>query len=49
MEDRLGSIEVGKQADLLILRVRDYRMLAYRYGTNLVSQVIKKGVVHPVG
>lgn len=39
----IGSIEVGKQADLLILDVNDYRHLGYRFGTNLVSRVIKKG------
>ncbi len=41
--DTVGSIEVGKQADLLILAVSDYRHLTYRYGTNLVAEVFKKG------
>ncbi|MFZ3070481.1 MAG: amidohydrolase family protein, partial [Anaerolineaceae bacterium] len=49
LSDRLGSLEVNKQADLLILKVPDYRMLSYRYGTNLVSHVIKKGIVYPIG
>jgi len=44
----LGSIEPGKQADLLILSVPDYRHLGYRFGTNLVQTVIKKGHVYPV-
>ncbi len=39
----LGSIERGKQADILVLSVSDYRHLGYRFGTNLVSTVIKKG------
>ncbi len=39
----LGSIESGKQADILVLSVSDYRHLGYRFGTNLVSTVIKKG------
>jgi imidazolonepropionase len=39
----IGSIEVGKQADLLILDSNDYRHLGYRFGTNLVRMVIKKG------
>lgn len=43
----IGSIEPGKQADLLILATDDYRDLSYRYGTNLVSVVVKKGVLHP--
>ena len=48
-KDRLiGSLEAGKQADLLILSVDDYRHLAYRFGGNLVSTVIKKGEIFPV-
>ncbi len=46
--DTIGSIEVGKLADLLILSMPDYRQLGYRYGTNLVKQVIKKGRVYSV-
>ncbi len=42
---RLGSLEPGKQADLLVLDVPDYRHLAYRFGGNPVAQVIKKGSV----
>ncbi len=34
---------MGKQADLLILEVDDYRHLAYRVGENLVETVIKRG------
>jgi imidazolonepropionase len=43
--DRVGSLEPGKQADLIILSVPDYRHLAYRFGGNLVQHVIKKGEV----
>ena len=39
----VGSIEEGKQADLVILDTDDYRMLPYRYGTNLVKTVVKRG------
>ncbi len=46
--DIIGSIEVGKQADLLILNVPDYRHLGYRFGTNLVRQVVKRGRVYSV-
>ncbi len=46
--DSIGSIEVGKQADMLILSVPDYRHIGYRYGTNLVKQVIKRGRVYSV-
>ncbi len=40
---RIGSIEPGKQADLLILKTHDYRHLAYQFGGNLVNTVIKRG------
>lgn len=43
----VGSLEPGKQADLLILNVEDYRHLVYRFGGNLVGMVIKKGIVYP--
>jgi imidazolonepropionase len=43
--DRVGSIEVGKHADLLILTVNDYRHLGYRFGENLVQTVVKRGAV----
>ncbi len=39
----VGSLEPGKQADLLVLSFSDYRHLAYRFGGNLVQKVIKKG------
>jgi len=42
-DEILGSIEAGKQADILLLSVSDYRHLGYRFGTNLVSMVIKNG------
>ena len=47
-EQKVGSIEAGKQADFLILDVDDYRKLTYRYGTNLVNTVVKKGELYPV-
>ena len=42
---RVGSLEVGKTADLLILNIPDYRHLPYRFGVNLVEEVIKSGRV----
>ena len=41
----VGSLEVGKKADLLILDSPDYRHLSYRFGGNLVQTVIKAGHV----
>ncbi len=43
--DNIGSLEPGKQADILILDTADYRQLGYRFGTNLVHTVIKKGQI----
>ncbi|MGE0494409.1 MAG: imidazolonepropionase [Vulcanimicrobiota bacterium] len=41
---RVGSLEVGKQADLLVLDAPDWRHLVYRFGVNLVRVIIKNGV-----
>lgn len=41
--DEVGSLEAGKLADVLILDTADYRQLGYRFGSNLVHAVIKKG------
>ena len=43
--DQIGSIEVGKQADILIFDSKDYREIAYEFGGNLVEKVIKKGKI----
>lgn len=43
--DRIGSLEPGKQADLLVVAAPDYRHLAYQFGGNLVRRVIKRGKV----
>jgi imidazolonepropionase len=41
----VGSLEPGKQADVLVLDIPDYRHVGYRFGTNLVETVIKRGQV----
>lgn len=41
----VGSLEAGKQADVLVLDIPDYRHVGYRFGTNLVETVIKRGAV----
>jgi imidazolonepropionase len=43
--EEIGSLQPGKQADLLILNVSDYRRLGYQYGVNLVDVVIKRGQI----
>jgi len=41
--DRVGSLEVGKQADLVVYEARDYREIPYRVGENLVRRVLVGG------
>ena len=43
--NEVGSLETGKLGDILILNVPDYRHLGYRFGTNLVKTVLKRGEV----
>jgi len=44
-ENAIGSLEVGKQADLAILDIPNYRYLPYHFGVDHVDTVIKKGKV----
>lgn len=41
----IGSLEVGNQADIIILDVPNYKHLGYHFGVNLVEMVIKKGKI----
>ena len=41
--DRLGSLAVGKQADLVVFDVPSYAFIPYEYGMNPVSRVMKRG------
>ncbi|MCR3758048.1 imidazolonepropionase [Clostridium felsineum] len=43
--DRVGSIEKGKAADLVILKYPDFKYLVYNTGVNIVDIVIKNGKV----
>ncbi|MES4785521.1 MAG: imidazolonepropionase, partial [Nitrospiraceae bacterium] len=43
--DRLGSLEAGKQADVVIMDVSDYREIPYYFGMNHCAVVVKKGRV----
>lgn len=45
LEQKVGSLEVGKQGDFLILNTDDYRTMVYEFGHNLVEQVIIKGEI----
>ena len=44
---RIGSLEVGKQADLAVFEVADYREIPYYFGVNTCWLTMKRGeVVH---
>lgn len=43
--DTIGSIEVGKQADLLIFDVPNYQRILYHFGVNHLSTIVKRGHV----
>jgi imidazolonepropionase len=41
--DRIGSLEVGRRADVLVLDLPNVNHLGYRFGANPVERVIKAG------
>jgi imidazolonepropionase len=43
-ENMTGSIEVGKQADFIILKENSYLFIPYHYGVNPIYATYKKGV-----
>lgn len=42
-QSKIGSIEIGKQADLLIFDIPSYKFITYNFGVNNITNVIKKG------
>jgi len=44
-QDEIGSLEIGKKADLIIFDVPNHEFLPYHFGVNLVSKVIKNGKI----
>jgi imidazolonepropionase len=44
-EKRIGSLEVGKQADLAVFDVADYREIPYYFGVNTCWATMKQGKV----
>jgi imidazolonepropionase len=46
-EKQIGSLEVGKQADLAVFEVADYREIPYYFGVNYCWMTLKRGrVIH---
>ena len=46
---KIGSIEVGKQADIVIWNAPDLNYICYRVGSNLAQIVLKKGKIVSIG
>jgi imidazolonepropionase len=44
-QQEIGSLEVGKKADINIFNVPNHNFLPYHFGVNLISKVIKSGKV----
>ncbi len=44
-QDEIGSLEIGKKADLVVFDVPSHEFLPYHYGVNLVLKVIKNGKI----
>ncbi len=44
-EKRIGSLEVGKQADLAVFEVADYREIPYYFGVNTCWATMKRGKI----
>ncbi|HSL86854.1 MAG TPA: imidazolonepropionase [Bacteroidales bacterium] len=42
---RMGTIEAGKDADLILIDAPSYRFLTYHFGMNLVTTTIKRGKI----
>jgi len=42
-EKQIGSLEAGKQADIAIFEVDDYREIPYYFGVNKCWMTLKKG------
>jgi imidazolonepropionase len=45
MGEKTGTIEKGKQGDIVIWDAPDMEMLCYRFGSNLAKHVVKKGEI----
>ena len=46
--DSIGSIEVGKKGDFVVLNTDNYHFLPYYVGMNCVHTTVKEGVLYPV-
>lgn len=45
ISDQVGSIEVGKRADIILYDIPNYRYLPYHFGVNQAAKIIKNGII----
>ncbi len=45
LSHEIGSVEIGKRGDLCVYSVPDYKHLAYHFGENHLSKLVKNGVI----
>ncbi len=45
LSDEIGSIDIGKRGDVIILDIPNYKFLPYHFGENHVYRVVKNGVL----
>ena len=45
LSHEIGSIEIGKEADIVLYDVPNYRHIPYHYGSNHVWKIVKNGTV----
>lgn len=43
---KIGSIDVGKKADMILLKFPSYKFLPYHVGMNVVDSVVKDGTIY---
>jgi imidazolonepropionase len=48
IQDKIGSIQENKQADLLIFDMESYKELVYNFAVNRISYIIKKGRIYSI-
>lgn len=41
MQERIGSLEIGKNCELVLWSIRDYQEIGYHFGINLVHSVLR--------
>jgi imidazolonepropionase len=45
LNDSIGSLELGKKADIIILDCESHLHIPYHFGINLVDSVVKNGEI----